>query len=492
MEPSLDHAAEPAVAVAIVGAGFGGIGMAIRLKRAGRNDFVLLDQAADVGGTWRDNTYPGCACDIPADLYSFSFAPDWDWSRRYPAQGEIQAYLLDCVARFGIRPHLRLGTGLQEARFDADAGVWHLRTSTGPITARTLILALGALHRPALPPIPGLDRFRGPAFHTARWDHTVPLAGQRVAVIGTGASAIQLVPPVAEQAVAVTLFQRTPAWVLPKHDPETSNRRRTLYRRFPWLRRWRRAVTFWSHESRAIAFVSWPRLMQGVERRARSFAKATIIDETLRQRLTPEYSIGCKRVLLSNDFLPALNRDNVTVVGSAIAAITPDGVQTSDGITHRADVLVYATGFHATDPLGSVQIIGRDGHRLDQVWADGMHAWMGMAVAGFPNLFLLGGPNTGLGHNSVVFMLETQIGHILRQLARGARITEVTEAASARFRRWLDQRMQRTVWLSGCRSWYLDRNGRNTTLWPGYCVGYWLRTRFASDRTYRDADRAQY
>lgn len=474
--------------VAIVGAGFGGIGMAIRLKQAGMHDFIVLDQAEEIGGTWRDNTYPGCACDIPADLYSFSFAADRDWSRRYPTQPELLAYLLDCAARFGIRPHLRLGTGVRDAWFDAETGSWHLRTSAGPVRTRTLILALGALHRPALPDLPGRETFQGQAFHTARWNHGVSVASKRVAVIGTGASAIQLVPPVAERAAAVTLFQRTPAWILPKHDPETTARRRAVYRALPWIRRLARARTFWAHEARAVTFVSAPTLMRVAERRARSFAKASIADDALRQRLTPDYGIGCKRILLSNDFLPALNRDNVTVVSTPIEAVTPDGVRTQDGTTHPADILIYATGFHATEPLGSLTVTGRDGLRLDQAWADGMHAWLGIAVPGFPNLFLLGGPNTGLGHNSIVFMLEAQIAHVLRRLRAGGRITEVSGAAMARFRAWLDRRMRRTVWLSGCRSWYLDRNGRNTTLWPGYCVGYWLRTRFASARAYRDGD----
>lgn len=462
--------------------------MAIRLKQSGQSDFVVLDQAQEVGGTWRDNTYPGCACDIPADLYSFSFVPDWDWSRRYPAQGEIQAYLLGCVTRFGLRPHLRLETALLSARFDSDQGVWDLQTSQGAIAARVLILAPGALHRPALPAIPGRETFAGPAFHTARWDHGVSLSGKRVAVIGTGASAIQLVPPVAEQARDLVLFQRTPAWILPKNDPEVSPRRRGLYARHPWTRRLVRAWTFWSHEARAVGFVSFPSLMRTAERSARSHAKASITDDALRVRVTPEYGIGCKRILLSNDFLPTLNRGNVKVVTDEIIRIAHDGVVTADGLTHPADAIVFATGFQATNPLGTVRITGRDGLRLDQVWADGMHAWMGMAVPGFPNMYLLGGPNTGLGHNSVVFMLETQIGHILRQIARGAHLAEVTSRAAARFRTWLDGRMRRTVWLSGCQSWYLDRNGRNTTLWPGYCVGYWLRARFASRGVYSHQD----
>lgn len=469
--------------VAIIGAGFGGLGLAIRLRQAGRDDFVVLEQAQDVGGTWRDNTYPGCACDIPANLYSYSFAQAGTWSRRYPSQPELLAYLRDCSARFGVGPHLRLGTALRAATYDADQAVWRLRTDGGELTARALVLAVGALHRPAIPDIPGLDTFAGPRFHTARWDHGVALDGKAVGVIGTGASAVQLVPAIAQKTRTLLLFQRSAAWVLPKHDPEASGLRRRIQRNGGPARWLARAWTFWTHEARAIGFVTFPSLMASAERRARSFAKRHLIDPALRERLTPDYTIGCKRVLLSNDFLPALNRDNVRVVTDPITRVTPDGIETRDGTHHRLDVLVHATGFQAANPLGEVRITGRDGLLLDQVWHQGMHAWLGLAVAGFPNLYLLGGPNTGLGHNSVVFMLEAQINHVLRRLRAGP--SEVTTQAETGFRAWLDARMRRTVWLSGCRSWYLDEAGRNTTLWPGYCVGYWWRTRFARASAYQ-------
>jgi len=473
----------PTYGIAIVGAGFGGLGLAIRLKQAGRDDFVVLEQADDVGGTWRDNTYPGCACDVPANLYSFSFAQAGTWSRRYPSQPELHAYLRDCAARFGVTAHLRLGTALREATYDAEHAVWRLHTDTGTIAAHTLVLALGALHHPAIPDIPGRDSFAGASFHTARWDHGVALDGKAIGVIGTGASAVQLVPAIAGSAEGVVLFQRSAAWVLPKHDPEMRGVRRFIQHRGGPLRWLARAWTFWTHESRAIGFVSFPSLMAAAERRARSFAKRHLTDPALRDRMTPDYTIGCKRVLLSNDFLPALSRDTVRVVTDPIARITPDGVETRDGAHHRLDVLVYATGFQAANPLGDVRVTGRDGHRLDHAWNHGAHAWLGLAVPGFPNMFLLGGPNTGLGHNSVVFMLEAQINHILRRLRAGP--SEITSRAEAGFRAWLEARMRRTVWLSGCRSWYLDQAGRNTTLWPGYCVGYWWRTRFARASAYQ-------
>ena len=477
--------------VVIVGAGFAGIGMAIQLLQAGLDDFVVLEQASEIGGTWRDNTYPGCACDIPAALYSFSFAPAGDWSRRYPSQAEIQRYLLDCVDRFGVRLHLHLGTALAEATYDAPAGLWHLRTQAGDtLTARVLVLAPGTLHHPALPAIPGLERFGGPAFHSARWDHAVGFAGKRVAVIGTGASAIQIVPELAKQAAALTLFQRTPAWVLPKHDPIAGPARKALLRAAPWLRRVERSWVYWSHEVKAVGFVVAPRLMRAVERRARSHAKGQVKDTALRERLTPDYQIGCKRVLLSNDFLPALDQPHVDLVTTPIARVEPDGIVTDDGVSHPADILVFATGFQATQPLGSLRVTGSGGGSLADAWQGGMQAWMGMAVPGFPNLFLLGGPNTGLGHNSIVFMLEAQIEHVLRTLRRmrqnGTETVEIRGDIAQRFNAWLDARMRRTVWLSGCRSWYLDSTGRNTTLWPGFSLGFWFRNKFARGNVWRE------
>jgi len=476
--------------IAIVGAGFGGIGMAIRLKQAGRHDFVLIEQASDIGGSWRDNTYPGCACDIPALLYSFSFAPNGDWTRRYPTQPEIQRYLLDCVERFGVRPHLRLGSGVAEAVFDPSEAVWRLKLANDDrLSARVLILSVAMLHRPFIPATEGIERFRGAVFHSARWDHAVSLAGKRIAVIGSGASAIQFVPRIAEVAAGVTLYQRTPSWILPKADPAVGPARRWALRHVPLLRRVLRAWEFWAHEARAVGFVRAPWLMRAAERRARGFAKRHITDTAVREAVTPDYLIGCKRVLLSNDFLPTLNRPDVEVVTSPIVQVTADGVVTADGRVRAAEVLILATGFRATEPLGDMRVMGPDGVSLAEAWRDGMAARLGLAVAGFPNLFLLGGPNTGLGHNSVVFMLEAQIGHILRCLRvmerRGAAVMEVRVEAQARFATWLGRRMARTVWLSGCRSWYLDRFGRNTTLWPGFAFGYWARVLGRVARGYR-------
>ncbi len=483
------HAARP-YHVVIIGAGFAGIGMAIRLKRAGLDDFLIIERADKVGGTWRDNTYPGCACDIPSHLYSFSFVPKADWSRRYPTQPEIEEYLEGCVEQFGLRPHLSRQSCLKTARFDETAHLWRLQTDAGSgLAARILVLAMGALHRPAIPAIPGLQEFRGIIFHSARWNHAIDLQDRDIAVVGTGASAIQFVPRIADSAARVLLFQRTPPWVLPKYDAPYGAWQIWAFRHVPLLRRALRAWHYLSHEMRAPAFIRFPALAVGAERRARSHAKRQVNNDQLRELLTPADRIGCKRVLLSNDYFPSLNRTNVELITQPIAGITPHGVLTADGLERPVDVLIFATGFHATEPLGEIDVFGRSGIRLAEAWHDGMRARLGLAVTGFPNLFILGGPNTGLGHNSVVYMLEAQIGHVLRCIRllrrRNAPSIEIDATEQASFVRKLDRWMQRTVWLTGCRSWYLDRSGRNTTLWPGFSFGYWLRTLRVSARHYR-------
>ena len=486
MLPGNDPAAGVAVPVhriVIVGAGFAGIGMAIRLRQAGITDFLLLERAAEVGGTWRDNTYPGCACDIPSHLYSFSFAPSADWSRQYADHAEIQAYLLGCVTRFGLRDQLRTSADLREAVYDEAAGRWRLTLTSGKaLSAEVLILARGALSEPRTPEIPGLTTFAGPMFHSARWDHSVDLAGRRVGVIGTGASAVQFVPRIAPLAERLTLFQRTPAWVLPKRDIALSPAWRGALRSVPLLRRAHRAYLYWSHEARTIPFVIWPWLMTFAERRARSYLKRQVASPALRERLIPDYRMGCKRILLSNDFQPTLNLPSVELVTDDISRVTPTGVTTRNGVERAMDLLILATGFAAGAPTGAPRVLGRAGADL----RDHPHNFLGVAVPGFPNLFLLGGPNTGLGHNSVVFMLEAQIGLVLRRLRRHRRRPdEIRADTAARFDEGLQRRMGRTVWLSGCQSWYLDATGRNTTLWPGFSIGDWLRARLAPAQIWR-------
>lgn len=479
---------EGILGIAIVGAGFGGIGMAIRLKQSGHTDFRLFEQADGIGGTWRDNLYPGCACDIPASLYSYSFATSSAWSRRYPSQGEILTYLRDCVDHSGIRPFLRLGCSLQEATFDPAVSVWRLRLSDGTlVSARVLIVSAGLLSRPKIPDLPGLDRFAGPQFHSARWDYSVDLAGRRVAVIGTGASAIQFIPQIAPKVASLDLYQRTPPWVLPKSDPVSGPAWRFAMRQSALLRHVVRSWTFLRHDMRAIGFVLAPSLMRSVQRRSRSFLKRELKDDALRAAVTPDYQIGCKRILLTSDYLPTLNRPNVSLIAEPVSHMTRDAIVTGDGASRPADVLIFATGFRATEPLARIRILGRNGVPLSETWHDGMAAWLGIAVAGYPNLFLLGGPNIGLGHNSIVFMLETQIKHVLRCLRfmRGRRMIEVRPDAQHAFLAWLRRRMERTVWLSGCGSWYLDHCGNNTTLWPGFAAGYWIKTLVRPEHIYR-------
>ncbi|HLG89629.1 MAG TPA: NAD(P)/FAD-dependent oxidoreductase [Alphaproteobacteria bacterium] len=464
----------PDFEVAIIGAGFSGLGMAIRLKKAGIDSFVILEKAAEVGGTWRENTYPGCACDIPSSLYSFSFEPRGNWSRTYPPQPEILAYLIDCADKHGLRARTRFGTELVGASFDEAASLWRLAIAEGPeLTCRFLILATGPLAKPAYPKLPGLDRFEGAAFHSAEWDHAFDPTGKRVAVIGTGASAIQFVPQLAPQAASLHVYQRTPPWVLPKADAPVA-------RQAPSWRRWlARQKAFWGHEMTGAGFAVEPRLMALVERQAREYLHAQIADPDLRMRLSPDYRLGCKRVLISDDYYPALDRPNVELITSPIAEVRARSVIAAGG-EREVDAIIFGTGFRATDFLDSIRIAGRGGNALGDAWRDGAEAYLGTAVAGYPNMFLLVGPNTGLGHNSLVFMIEAQLDHVVRCLAetrrRGASVLEVDGAAQIRFNERLRRRMRRTVWMTGCKSWYLDRNGRNTTLWPGFAVEYWWRT----------------
>jgi cation diffusion facilitator CzcD-associated flavoprotein CzcO len=468
--------------VIIIGAGFGGILAAIKLKAAGIEDFLIFEKDSGVGGTWWANTYPGCACDVQSHLYSYSFEPNPNWSHMFGRQREIREYLEHCVQKYALEPHLRLSTRVRTAEWQDDAGVWRVRTADGrTFTAPVLIGAIGGLSRPALPEIEGMDRFAGPAFHSARWDHTVDLAGKRVAVIGTGASAIQIVPAIADTAGELYLFQRTPPWVIPRPDRRVSGVEKRAFTRFSVLQTLWRWLLYWRLESRGTAFVVFPRMNALVEWLGRWNIRRGIKDPGLRMAVTPEFPAGCKRVLLSDDYYPTLARDDVHVVTRGIREITAAGIVTSDGAETPVDVIVWCTGFRATDPVPHGMFIGRGGLDLTRRWHDGLEAYLGMTVSGFPNLFLLNGPNTGLGHNSVVFMLEAQMRYVMDAVLRmrndGIRALEVRRDVEQTFNARLQERLADTVWASGCRSWYLDANGRNTTLWPGYTVEYWWRTR---------------
>lgn len=467
----------------IIGAGFSGLAMAIRADRAGFSRFLILEKAEAVGGTWHDNTYPGAASDIPSHLYSLSFAPNANWSRRYPRQPEIAAYLRGLVAENGLRDRLRLGTTVTTARWDAAAKLWRVETDRGEIRARVLVSGAGGLHHPALPAIPGLDAFAGPVFHSSRWNHACDLAGRRVGVIGTGASAVQIVPEIVERVAHLTLFQRSAPWVLPRGDRAYTDRERRLFARVPLARQFHRAKLYWEHEIVALlGFGRVSRVTAIGERLGRRHIARAIADPDLRIKLTPPYRLGCKRVLVSDDYYPALARPNAAVVTEPIRAVRPHAVVTADGAEHALDVLVLATGFDVARGFARIRILGRDGVSLAEAWRTGLDAYRGLAVHGFPNFFLLLGPNTALGHNSVLLMIEAQVAHVLdalRHLARRpGQALEVRREAQARFRAEIDDRMTGSIWTSGgCGSWYLDDAGRNRTIWPGSVPAYVRSTR---------------
>jgi cation diffusion facilitator CzcD-associated flavoprotein CzcO len=475
-QPGGESAAGTDVDIAVIGAGFGGLGAAIRVRQAGWRDFVVFEAADDIGGTWRDNSYPGCACDVPSHLYSFSFAPNPMWSDTYSGQREIWDYLRSCVDRFGIRPHLRLATAVRELAWNDADGRWHIDTSAGHFSARVVISATGPLSDPALPDLPGLASFTGTVFHSARWRHDHDLTGRRVAVVGTGASAIQFVPEIAPQVEQLTLFQRTPAWVIPRRSRPIRRVEHRLFRAVPLAQKTIRTAVFWAREWFAVGFLR-PRLMRPAQKIAAKHLAHQVPDLNLRAKLTPDYTMGCKRVLISNTYYPALARDNVEVVTSGIREIGPHGVISADGVEHAADTIIFGTGFHVTDVPIAKHVHGRNGQLLADAWHETMTAYLGTTVAGFPNLFLLLGPNTGLGHNSVVLMIEAQLKHVLKALdhlkRNGFHTIEPTERAQREFVARVDAKMRPTVWMQGgCRSWYLDAGGRNSTLWPGFVPSF--------------------
>jgi cation diffusion facilitator CzcD-associated flavoprotein CzcO len=484
------NASENVVDVLIIGGGFSGLCMGIKLREAGMNSFLILEKSADVGGTWWDNRYPGCACDIPSHLYSFSFEPSNEWTRMYPGQQEIHDYLKHCVKRYKLAPHIRVNTRFQEAVWDEAAGLWYASTQDGArIQARVLVSGMGALHVPRYPDLKGIDRFKGPAFHSATWDHSVELEGKIVAVVGTGASAIQFVPQIAPRVGKLHLFQRTPPWIVPRLDFAFSDKWKRRFRRIP-LTRWAlRQYIFWRQEFRVLGFLGHESLRKKAEAIALRHLARRIKDHKVREELTPKYQLGCKRVLVSDDFYPALNRPNVELVTDAITEVREHGIVTKDGVERPIDVLIYGTGFRATEPLIGCRVVGRSGVEIHDAWGRRMTAYLGVTVAGFPNFFILLGPNTGLGHNSVVLMIEAQVRYAMKCLKlmkrRKQRVIEVRAESQKRFVDEIYRRMGGTVWQSGgCQSWYQDQStGEITTLWPGSVISYLRRTRsvFPSD-----------
>jgi cation diffusion facilitator CzcD-associated flavoprotein CzcO len=478
--------------VLIVGAGFSGLGMAIKLLQDGTKAFLVIEKADEIGGTWYVNQYPGCACDIPSHLYSFSFDRNPNWSRMYSRRDEIQSYLKSCAERFGVNPYIRVNTRMKEAVWDEASALWRVTTGDGAtIRARVLVSAVGALHVPRFPEIQGMDQFAGPVFHSTWWDASVPLEGKRVAVIGTGASAIQFVPEIAPKVGKLNIFQRTPPWIVPKADFAIPERWKKRFRDVPGLGWLFRTGLFWMYEIRVWGFLGKVKaLRKRGEKMALDLLAAQVPDPKLRARLTPNYQFGCKRVLISNDFYPAIQRPNVEFVTDGIREIREHSIVTQDGTERPADVLIYATGFRATEPLHDTRLVGRNGVDIHQAWKDRISAYLGVTVSGFPNFFILLGPNTGLGHNSVVLMSEAQIGYVMDCLRlmrkRGSKVMEVKQATQQHFVEELRKRLAGTVWESGgCRSWYQDaKTGESPVIWPGSVVRYKRRTRAVAERDY--------
>jgi cation diffusion facilitator CzcD-associated flavoprotein CzcO len=477
------------VGVAIIGSGFAGLGMAITLKRRGETDFVVLERADDVGGTWRDNTYPGAACDVQSNLYSFSFAQNPDWGRSYSEQPEIQAYLQATADRFDVRRHCVFGADVTAARWDDAAQRWLVSTTAGEFRARVLVSAAGALADPTYPDIPGLDSFAGTVMHSARWDAEHDLTGERVAVIGTGASAIQVVPAIQPIVGSLAVYQRTPAWVVPRTDHPVKPWMQRLYRLVPGFQNAIRAALYLFREFLVIGMAKNRRFLRPVGRLARAHLHRQVRDPKLRRALTPDYTIGCKRILISNDYFPAVAAPNSELVTAGIREVRPHSIVTRDGVERLTDTIVLATGFHVTDLPIAEKICGRDGRSLAQVWADGMVSNRSAAVAGFPNLFLLVGPNVGVGHTSMVYMIESQVAYVddaLRTMdAEGLAVLETTPEAQEAWRSLIAEKSKGTVWLTGgCASWYLDRHGHNTTLWPDFTFRFRKLTRTLDRENY--------
>jgi cation diffusion facilitator CzcD-associated flavoprotein CzcO len=456
--------------VVIVGAGFSGLAMAVRLQQEGTRDFVLLERAEEVGGTWWANTYPGCRCDVPSHLYSFSFAPNPRWTQTYSPQGEILAYLRGCADRFGIRPRIRFGCELREARWDD--GRWRLDTSTGPVEARVLVLATGPLSTPAVPSLPGLERFEGATMHSGAWDHDHDLSGERVAVIGTGASAIQFVPAIQPRVTRLHVFQRTPPWVIPHPNRPLTRTERRLYAAVPRAQLAVRSGVYWSREALVPAFMRPSVMRHSIQRLAEWQLRRQVRDPALRARLRPPYRMGCKRILYSSEWYPALQRPNVELVTEGIAEVRSRSIVTADGGERTVDAIVFGTGFHFADMPIAARVVGRNGESLGEIWHGTPEGYRGTTFAGFPNLFMLIGPNTGLGHTSVVVMAEYQTAYVLDALRvmdeRHLLSVEIRAEMQAVYNDEVQRRLAGTVWTAGgCRSWYLDDSSRNIVQWPG-------------------------
>ncbi|WP_320819280.1 NAD(P)/FAD-dependent oxidoreductase [Thalassolituus sp.] len=466
----------------IIGAGFGGIGMAIQLKKSGKSDFQIWEKASDFGGCWRDNTYPGAACDVPSHLYSYSFAPKKNWQYRFARQPEILSYIQQCAQQYQLISHLRFDHGVRSAAFDKQQQLWVIEAENGnKITTRYLMTATGQLNRPLIPSISGLDTFKGEHFHSAQWRHDIDLTGKTVAVIGTGASAIQFVPEITKIAAQVTLFQRSAPYVLPKPDRAYKPWEHTLLKWVPGLQKLSRVKTYLQYESRVLGFRFHEHLMKIMAGQWARYMKSQIKDPELRSALTPNYPMGCKRILLANNYYETMKRENVSLCSHGIKSVNDSGIIDNNGQHHPVDVIIYATGFKATEFLVPITITGTNGESLHDVWKNGAEAYFGINVQGFPNLFMLYGPNTNLGHNSIIYMLESQFRYILSaikyQEKGGFRSIDVLTAPQRVFNENIQAKIKNTVWNQGCHSWYITDEGKNTVNWPTFTFNYRRMTR---------------
>jgi cation diffusion facilitator CzcD-associated flavoprotein CzcO len=465
------------ISVAIIGAGFAGIGAAVRLKDQGITDFEIFERGTRVGGTWRDNTYPGAACDIPSRLYSYSFAPNPDWSHTYSGSDEILGYIDSMVESSGIAPHIRFGHNVTGVEYDEVAGEWTVNfEGRGPVRARTVIVASGPLANASFPKIPGIETYEGHKIHSARWDHDYDFTGKKVAVVGTGASAVQIVPELVKVAKSVKVFQRTPGWVLPKPNASTGGWLKRIYKDVPFAEKIARSAWFWGHESVALGVVWDTPLTRVVEAVSLANLRLQVKDSWLRRQLTPDFSAGCKRLLMTSDYYPALQAENCKLVTWPIARLAPKGIRTVEGVEHQFDAIVFATGFDVSKTGTPIPITGIDGRDLASEWSRGAYAYRSVAVSGYPNLYFTFGPNSGPGHSSALVYMEAQIDYIVEAISKllqfGWKSLDVRPEVQARYNEDIQQRLQSTTWNSGCQSWYLTDDGFNATMFPGFATQY--------------------
>jgi len=467
----------------IIGSGFSGLCAAIKLKEQGEHNFIVLERNDWLGGTWYDNHYPGAACDVESHLYSFSFEPNPNWSRQFSPQQEILKYMEHCAAKYDLNKHLQYNPTVTQALFNEKEATWMVTAQGGnTFTTRAIISCSGGLSQPMYPDIKGIETFKGEMFHSAKWDKSFDWKNKTIAVIGTGASAIQIVPAIAADVKQLCLFQRTPPWIMPKPDAEISSLRKWLYNNLPYTQHLYRRRLYWQHELMALGFIKHPGILKFASKLSLRFLKRSVSDEKLRKKLTPDYVMGCKRVLISNEYYPALVRKNVEVIIDSIQQINETGVLTKDGNQRNVDAIIIATGFQAAEEISRFAVKGRNGVDLNEAWRDGAEAYLGTTVAGFPNMFLVVGPNTGLGHSSMILMIEAQVNLIMESLKalkqKQAKFIDLKPQVQLDYNKEIQEKLQHTVWQNGgCQSWYQMRNGKNVTLWPGFTFTFINRTK---------------